>query len=149
MRVREITSDEQAAWRAKGAQKVQDLLNTDKTEDEKFAGLKKLFDCAVYAVDHCGEHFVGNDFLPKNDVHVERTEDEIRSLMLERVKAEQVMVDVVHAMKEMNLSQVNGTSVIFRNCARIAGVDVADHNFVPVDISSNITLPETLIAAYK
>lgn len=149
MRVRELTSDEQLAWRAKGAQKVQDLLNTDKTEDEKFTDLKKLFDGAVYALDHCGEHFVGNEFQPTNDGHVKRTEEEIRSLMMTRVKAEQVMTDVVHAMKDMALSRVNGTSVIFRQCAEKAGMDISGHNFVSADFSSNIKLPESLVAAYK
>jgi hypothetical protein len=149
MRVREITSDELEAWRAKGAQKVQDLLNTSKTQDEKFADLKKLFDGAVYAIDHCGEHFVGNEFQPTNDEHVQRSEEEIRSLMLTRVKAEQVMTDVVYAMKDMSLSHVNGTSLIFRECAEKAGVNITDHDFVMVDIHSNIALPETMIAAYK
>jgi hypothetical protein len=152
MKVRDLTTDEQAACRAKAAQKVEQLLGPlkDLPEDELYDGLHRAFLSVAHIQNRCSEHFKGNDFAPDNDTHINRDEEEILDLVRTNLKAVHVMQGIVREMSKLDLAKVNGTSLIFRACADKAGLDPDELTGQPKELTrSNIVLSEREPASYN
>ena len=158
MEVRDLNADEQAACRAKGAQKVDKLLsdNKDKTAEEIYGLLHDLFQQAADKWDHTGEHFVRTSdgqlhFSPADGETLNRDEEEVVLLLKGRSCCEETMRASLRTMDELQgygdkrLSQVNGTSVIFNRCVERLAAGPQKVREMP----SNITLPPDRIPTYK
>ncbi len=150
----QLSDDELAACRAKGAQKVEQLLSVlqDQPEKEKFDRLHVLFEAVALRWDHCGENFAPIkegvfEFRSKDDQHVDRSVEELALLLKGKVCSEAVLETTLQVMGSLEVTRYNGELKTFNECAKRLADGPKSSPVEP--FPSNIVLPETLAAAYK
>jgi hypothetical protein len=157
MKVRELTAVEQSACRAKGTQKVSQLLSDlgvnskedlENLSEGNFGALHEKFNAVMKNYDSCRVNFTGENYTPKdvgNVQHVGQVQRDERELVILKVgclEAEVKAHGILSAMSAATLSRVNGTSLIFRQCAERLGVEVAPDGVT--FIASDIVLERAL-----
>lgn len=151
MKIRELTAGEQSACRAKATQKVTELLNglgvktaedLENLSEGNFDALHTKFNAVMKNYDSCRVNFTGDEYTPRDAAHVERSEDELLLVRQGCATAEVMAHGILDAMKASNLSKVNGTSAVFRECAGRLGLEIAPDGttFIASDIVSERAL---------
>jgi hypothetical protein len=137
MNMREIVSGGAEACRQKALSHIKRIKQnfTDTTTDEeKFDAFLKAFDKAAYGTERCRENFAGENYLRwanDRDTAAKLKEgEEVGVILLDLLHAE--MQPLLSSKENQPLSQVNGTSVKFAECAQKR--DAAIQNFIRTEV---------------
>ncbi len=152
MRVRELNNAERDAWRQKGLDKaellIEDLDKKGLDVLDRFDALDMMVSKADYMALHCSEHFnEAGEYVSKDGLHThDLCQKDIDDLAATVIKAEALGKRLTEEMGKSSLSRVNGTSRIFQKWAARFGVDMEGTSASPAQ-NSAIVIPREL--AYK